>query len=94
MIRSDLCHYSRHAYIAVKRMINVAGHNNAIKRNRKLAVKNNTPFRSCISKINNTFIDNAQDFDIVMPIYNLVECSNNYFYDIRKFVELSYRLSK
>ena len=40
--------------------------------------KNNAPFQSCISKINNTFIDTAEDLDIVMPMYNLLEYSDNY----------------
>ena len=38
-----------------------------------LAFKNNTPFIGCISKINNTLIDNAEDLDVVTPIYNLIE---------------------
>ena len=41
-------------------------------------LKNNAPFVSCISKINNTLIDNAEDLDIVMPMYNLLEYSKNY----------------
>ena len=40
-------------------------------RNRFSAFKNNTPFTNCISKINNVLIDNAEDLDIVMPMYNL-----------------------
>ena len=36
------------------------------------------PFSSCISKINNTFVDNAEGFDIVMPMYNLLEYSDDY----------------
>ena len=47
-------------------------------RNKTLTFKNTAPFRSCISKINNTFIDNAEDLDIVMPIYNLLEYSDKY----------------
>ena len=44
-----------------------------------LAFKNNASFVSCISKINNTLlIDNAEDFDIVMPIYNVIEYNNSY----------------
>ena len=35
--------------------------------------------RSCISKINNTFIDNTEDLKIIMPVYNLLGCSGNYF---------------
>ena len=45
---------------------------------KKLALKNNAPFTSCISKITNTLIDNAEDLDIVMPMYNLLEYSKNY----------------
>ena len=43
-----------------------------------MAFKNNAPFVSCISKINNTLIDNAEDLDIVMLMYNLTEYSKNY----------------
>ena len=42
------------------------------KRNKKLTFENNAPFRSCISKINNTFIDNTEDFDIVIPMHFLL----------------------
>ena len=45
---------------------------------KKLAFKNNAPFVSCISKINNTLINNAEDLDILMPMYNLLEYSKNY----------------
>ena len=45
---------------------------------KKLAFKNNAPFTSCISKINNTLIDNVEDLDIVIPMYNLREYSKNY----------------
>ena len=43
-----------------------------------MAFKNNAPLISCISKINNTLIDNAVNVDIVMPMYNLIEYSKNY----------------
>ena len=42
------------------------------------AFKNNAPFINCISKINGTKIGNAEDLDVVMPTYNLLEYSNNY----------------
>ena len=42
------------------------------------APKNNALFRSCVSKINSTLIGNAEHFDIVMPMYNLLEYSQNY----------------
>ena len=76
MLRSDLCDYSD-AYIVVKGTITVTDPNNA-NYDKKLAFKNNAPFTSCISKINNTLIDNAEDLDIAMPMYNLLEYSKNY----------------
>ena len=76
MLQSDLCDYGD-AYIVVKGTITVADPNNNAYY-RKLVYKNNTPCISCISKINNTLIDNAEDLDIVMPMYNLIEYSKNY----------------
>ena len=79
--RSSLCDYSD-AYILVKGNITVnntaaagAAANNT---NKKVIFKNCAPFTNCISKINNTQIDNAEYIDIVMPMYNLIEYSNNY----------------
>ena len=43
-----------------------------------MAFKNNAPFINCISKINGAKIDNAEDLDVVMPLYNLLEYSKNY----------------
>ena len=48
------------------------------RRNRLLAFKNNAPFTNYISKINNVLIDNGEDLDIVIPMYNLLEYSKNY----------------
>ena len=77
MLRSDLCDYSD-AYIVVKRRIIVEG-TNAVKRiNKNLILKNISPFRSFILKINNTFIGNAKDLDIIISMYNLLEYSDNY----------------
>ena len=81
MLRSSLCDYGD-AYILVKGNITVndtaadgaAANNN----NKKVIFKNCAPFTNCISKINNTQIDNAEYIDIVMPMYNLIEYSNNY----------------
>ena len=72
MLRSDVCDYSA-TYIGLKGRISVIGTYDANRRNNKLTFKNNAPFRSCISKINNTFIENVEDLDIVMPMYNLLE---------------------
>ena len=81
MLKSSLCDYSD-AYILVKGTINV---NNtaaagvlANNNDRKVIFKNCAPFTNCISEINNTQIDNAKDIDIVMPMYNLIENSDNY----------------
>ena len=49
-----------------------------INKIKNLAFKNNSPFISCISEINGVKIDNAEDLDVVMPIYNLLEYSKNY----------------
>ena len=76
MLRPDLCDYSD-TYIFVKGNITVTNANNNAY-DKKLALKNNAPFLNCISKINNALIDNAEDLDIVMPMYNLIEYSKNY----------------
>ena len=76
MLRSDLCDYSD-TYIVVKGKITVTNPDNDAY-DKKLAFTDNAPCLSCISKINNTFINNAEDFDIVMPMYNLLEYSKNY----------------
>ena len=84
MLRSNLCDYS-YAYILVKGTIKVTapGVNNnenniRDKRNRPAILKNNAPFVSCITKINGELIEDADDLDIVMPMYNLLEYSKNY----------------
>ena len=51
--------------------------NNAFNK-KKLIFKNNAPFINCITKINGIEIDNAEDLDVVMPMYNLREYSKNY----------------
>ena len=76
MLRSHLCDY-RDAYIVVKRKIIVTNPDNDAY-DKKLVFKNNAPFLSCISKINNTLIDNAEDLGIVMSMHNLIEYSKNY----------------
>ena len=51
---------------------------NRDRKNKPLILKNNGPFISCITKINNELIEDAEDLDIVMPMYNLLEYSKNY----------------
>ena len=84
MLRSDLCDYAD-AYILVNSIITVTANgdnNNANnirdKRDRPLILKNNGPFVSCITKINGELIEDAEDLDIVMPMYNSLEYSKNY----------------
>ena len=81
MLKSSLCDCSD-ACILIKGTITVnntaaqgAAANNT---NKKVIFKNCAPFTNCISEINNTQIDNAKDIDIVMPMYNLIEYSDNY----------------
>ena len=51
---------------------------NSDEQDKDVTLKNCAPFTKCISRINNTDTDNAQDIDIVMPMYNLIEYSDNY----------------
>ena len=83
MLKSSLSDYSD-AYILVKGRITVTGAGadaaarQADERDKGVAFKNCAPFTNCISEINNTQVDNAKDIDIVMPMYNLIECCDNY----------------
>ena len=83
MLRSRLCNYAD-ASIIVKRTTTIAwvgddaAERRADERNKGVIFKNYAPFTKCISNINDTEIHNAQDIDIVMPMYNLIEYSENY----------------
>ena len=79
MLKSSLCDYSD-AYILVKGTINntAAAGTAANNHDKKVIFNNCAPFTNCISEINNTQIDNAKDIDIVIPMYNLIEFSDNY----------------
>ena len=77
MLKSSLCHYSD-AYILVKGTITVnntadadADANNT---NKKVIFKNCAPFTNCISKLNNTQIDNAKDVDVIVPLLCYYAC--------------------
>ena len=81
MLRSDLCDF-RGSYIVVKGDIVLTKDKDRgfiDIRNRFLALKNNAPFVNFISKINNVLIGNLEDLDAVMPMYNLLEYSKNYW---------------
>ena len=81
MLKSSLCDYSD-AYILVKGTITVndtaVADANANNTNNKVTFKNCAPFINCISEINSTQVDHAEDIDILMPMYNLIEYSDNY----------------
>ena len=81
MLKSSLCDYND-AFILVMGTITV--NNTAVadadanNTNKRVMFKNCAPFINCISEINNTQVDNAKNIDMVMPMYNLIEYSNNY----------------
>ena len=82
MLKSRLCNY-KDTYLFVKRTISVinpaarAG-NIANSEGKKVVFKTCAPFTDCINEINNTQVDNAKDIDVVIPMYNLIEYSDNY----------------
>ena len=83
MARSNLCGYAD-AYIHVKGTITITGEGDddaarkADKRDKGATFKNCTPLTKCINRINNADTDTAQDINIVMPMYNSIEYSDNY----------------
>ena len=83
MLKSSLCDYSD-VHILVKGTITVVGAGAIVEasnteRNDKQAIfKSWTSFTDCISKINNIQVDNVEDLDVVIPMYNLIKYSDNY----------------
>ena len=83
MLWSSLCYYSN-AYKLVKKTITVT--NTAARgqpnngANKDVIFTNYEVFINCISRINNTQVDDDHDIDVVMPIYNLTEYSELEFY--------------
>ena len=83
MLKSSLCDYSD-AYILVKgKTTSTGGGDDAAarqgdERDKGAAFRNCAPFTNCISEIKNSQIDNAKDIAIVVPMYNLIEYSDNY----------------
>ena len=77
MLRLDLCDYAD-AYILINGIIIVAGNAPRDRQNRPVILKTNAPFISCITRINGELIEDADDLDVVMPMYNLLEYSKNY----------------
>ena len=83
MLRSNLRDYAD-AYIHANGTITITGDGDddvakcLDERNKGVIFKKCAPFTKCINRINNTEIDNAKDIDIVIPMYNFIEYSNNY----------------
>ena len=90
MLRSNLCDYAD-AYMLVNETITItwdAGRGRTEAQllagrledeiGKGVAFKNCVPFTKCIRRIDNTYIDTAQDIDILMRMYNLIESSDNY----------------
>ena len=72
VLKSSLCN-NNDAYILVRGDITITGHKET-----QVAFKNWAPFTKCITKIDETTIDDAEDLDLVMPMYNLIKHSSNY----------------
>ena len=73
ILKSFLCDYND-AYTLVRGNITIIGHQVT-----QVALKNCAPFTKCIAKIDGIKIEDAEDVDLVMPMYNLIEYSLNYF---------------
>ena len=73
VIKPNLCDYSD-AYILVTGDIKVA----AVAIDTNVAFKNCAPFTRCVTHINDEHVETAEKLDIIMPMYNLIECSDNY----------------
>ena len=73
VLKPNLCDYAE-AYILVDGTIRGTGGNN----NTRLALKNCAPFTKCNLEIDDEHVDTAEKLDIVMPMYNLIEYSDNY----------------
>ena len=74
VLKPKLCNYAD-AYILVDGTIRAV---NAADANTRLALKNCAPFTKCNLEINDEHVDTAENLDIVMPMYNLIEYSDNY----------------
>ena len=74
VLKPNLCDYAD-AYILVDGTVRAA---NSVDANTRLALKNCAPFTKCNLEINDEHVDTAENLDIVMPMYNLIEYSDNY----------------
>ena len=73
VLKPNLCDYAE-AYILIDGTIRAA----AANANTRLALKNCAPFTKCNLEINDEHVDTAENLDITMPVYNLIEYSDNY----------------
>ena len=73
VIKPNLCDYSD-AYILVTGDIKVAG----VAANTNVAFKNCAPFTRCVTHVDDEHVETAKNLDIIMPMYNLIEYSDNY----------------
>ena len=77
MLRLSLCDYSD-ACVLVKGIAQVAAPPAADNNDKDVVFKNCSPFTDYISEINNTQIDNTRQIDVIIPMYELIEYSDNY----------------
>ena len=73
VLKPNLCDYAE-AYILVDGTIRAA----AANANTRLVLRNCAPFTKCNLEIHDEHVDTAENLDMVMPMYNLIECSDNY----------------
>ena len=73
LLKRNLYDYND-TYILVRGDITTVGDNGA-----EVEFKNCAPFTKCITKIDGTITDDSEDLDLVMPMYNLLEYSSNYY---------------
>ena len=73
VLKPNLCDYAE-AYILIDGTIRAV----AADANTRLALKNYAPFTKCNLEINDEHVDTAENLDIIMPMYNLIEYSDNY----------------
>ena len=83
MLRSNLCDYADSYILVTGTITNTEAGDNvdarqADERDERVTFKNCAPFTKCISRTNNTDIDNAHDIDIIMPMCSLIEYGDNY----------------
>ena len=81
VLKSNLCDYND-AYILLRGDITVTAAPET-----QVAFKHCASFTKCITTVDGTTIDDAENLDLVMPMYNLIECSSNYFETTGSFIQ-------